>query len=525
MTLFTKMNGQNLARERFGITAICVAAMSFFVLMFMAKIVINYIDLSLTAIRFPFELDYGEGIVWQQAVMIPSESMYGDITRYPFIVFHYPPIYHLILHFLISLHAPPLIAGRSLSFAASLTIALCAAAITHHTLQETSSRPGRAIGTAVTFVAALAPWPFEVWSTLMRVDMLSIAFCFLGLLCCLRSVSRPWLLYLAVVFFVCGAFTKQTSILAPLSVLPAMWAIAPARAWRGVMLGLVLGFAAFALLEIVTSGGFLRHVLFYNINRFSIRAFLSSSRSAPYHAIFLCLAIWGLIEGWRSLHSCSQARNWPTLRAVLKTNPVARTVLTITIYFVLTTLSLMALAKSGSSFNYLVEWMEVWSIPIGLVISWKTAPIFVATAHATSRYAAAFVALALLGVQFAIIPNTWNPILTDRPLQHDWAELAQLLRSTPLPILSDDMVLLREAGHQVVWEPAIFAELASDGQWDEQLIIRLIDAKAFGLIVTDGSKGDFGYDSRYTPRVNKAIETNYSRIKVIGGYNVRRPAD
>ncbi|QIK96889.1 hypothetical protein G7076_11065 [Sphingomonas sp. HDW15A] len=55
----------------------------------------RFLDNAWFAVRYPYEIDYGEGIVWQQADMILSGTGYGDITRFPFIVFHYPPIYHL----------------------------------------------------------------------------------------------------------------------------------------------------------------------------------------------------------------------------------------------------------------------------------------------------------------------------------------------------------------------------------------------------------------------------------------------
>ena len=48
------------------------------------------------SIRYPFGLEYGEGIVWQQAALIPGPHMYGTAQDLPFIVFHYPPLYYLL---------------------------------------------------------------------------------------------------------------------------------------------------------------------------------------------------------------------------------------------------------------------------------------------------------------------------------------------------------------------------------------------------------------------------------------------
>jgi hypothetical protein len=46
-------------------------------------------------LAYPFGVDYGEGIVWQQALLIPGPRMYGSIDHLPFLVFHYPPVYQL----------------------------------------------------------------------------------------------------------------------------------------------------------------------------------------------------------------------------------------------------------------------------------------------------------------------------------------------------------------------------------------------------------------------------------------------
>ena len=56
----------------------------------------EYLGYATHAVGFPFELDYGEGIVWQQVLLIPGSRMYGDITQFPYIVFHYPPLYHAV---------------------------------------------------------------------------------------------------------------------------------------------------------------------------------------------------------------------------------------------------------------------------------------------------------------------------------------------------------------------------------------------------------------------------------------------
>src|SRR5438046_10131808 len=81
------------------------------------------------AIRYPFEINYGEGIVWQQAVLIPGSRMYSSSQSLPFIVFHYPPLYYLILHAARWLQPDYLAAGRLVSVLATLAIAPMVAAL------------------------------------------------------------------------------------------------------------------------------------------------------------------------------------------------------------------------------------------------------------------------------------------------------------------------------------------------------------------------------------------------------------
>ena len=75
-----------------------------------------------SALRDPIEIDYGEGIVWQQALLIPGPRMYGTDTALPFIVFHYPPVYHLLARAMALVVPDMLQAGRLVSEIAALSI-------------------------------------------------------------------------------------------------------------------------------------------------------------------------------------------------------------------------------------------------------------------------------------------------------------------------------------------------------------------------------------------------------------------
>src|SRR5471030_2707820 len=75
------------------------------------------------SIRYPFELDYGEGIVWQQAALIPGPRMYGSSQELPFIVFHYPPLYYLFVRAAAFFMPDMLSGGRLVSAVSAVLIA------------------------------------------------------------------------------------------------------------------------------------------------------------------------------------------------------------------------------------------------------------------------------------------------------------------------------------------------------------------------------------------------------------------
>ena len=88
------------------------------------------------------------------------------------------------------------------------------------------------------------------------------------------------------------------------------------------------------------------------------------------------------------------------------------------------------------------------------------------------------------------------------------------------------MILLLRGDKPVPWEPAIFAELARMGEWDQNLIINMIRANRFAFVIT--MPRDLpNYKGRFNPAVDAAIQGAYPDAEQIGGYLVRssRKAD
>jgi hypothetical protein len=80
---------------------------------------------------------------------------------------------------------------------------------------------------------------------------------------------------------------------------------------------------------------------------------------------------------------------------------------------------------------------------------------------------------------------------------------------------------LIRAGREVPIEMSIFRELTMRGQWDQRRLLDLIDALAFGFLVTTPDK--IYTPERYTPEMLAAIERAYPRVQSRGPYAVRYP--
>ena len=101
--------------------------------------------------------------------------------------------------------------------------------------------------------------------------------------------------------------------------------------------------------------------------------------------------------------------------------------------------------------------------------------------------------------------------------------LAARVAAAHKPIISDEMVMLLTSGKSVVWEPAIFAELASKGTWDERPLIKRIHNHEFAMFITADAGGNQMFQRRYNPAVAAAINQDYPIVSYYAGYNARLP--
>jgi hypothetical protein len=482
-------------------------------------VVAVYAAYAADVVAYPFGLDYSEGLIWQQALWITGPHMYGDISRYPFLVFEYPPLYHLAVRALATTGLDMLFAGRALSLAATIMTAGLIGAIVHHLCRGF----GRVPAAAAAFVAVLLPFtlaPVVAWSPLMRVDMLGMALTYGGIALAVRSFRNPAWLYAAMLCFVAACYTKQTFIAAPAAALLVQAVRNPRLAARAGAAGFALGGTILAALCWHTNGGFLRHILFYNINRFSLHTAISHTLVwILAYPVFAILTAGSVILCWRRL----RGQNAAPVATLIRHDELAATFALFTAYLATTIVTLAFAGKSGASINYFIEFMCLWCVWIGwaagLAVHWASS-----AAQPCQRLAACLPIM--LATQLAGVPRNLT-LLHSTQLSpahaQQAASLLERVRHSNGLLLSDDMVLVRRVNREVGLEPAILAELAANGRWDENKLIRMLQDHEFAAVVTAYGPGDPTFDARFLPRTRATLLAAYPRVETFGDYRLRLP--
>ena len=509
-------------------TRLWVAGVFAFALLALCYVFAQFLGESLTAIRFPGELDYGEGIVWEQMRLMVAGRGYGAIDGLPAIVFHYPPVFHLLTAGIAGATGfDQLAVGRSVSFGSTLMIGLLAGSIAATTVRADSSRQTALICGAIATLATFCFSPIPYWAPLMRVDMLSIALSFAGLILAMKAMTRPTVIIASAALFVAAVFTKQTAIVAPAAVFLTFLLLRPKLAWLMAASCMGIGLVALGAIMVVTDGGFLRHILLYNANRFDVsRLVLIPAAIVAHFPLFAALMI-GVASRLQAMEPRFRGtRSLSALRQRLLAAPGDAFFVLLLIYAGLAFLTTAGVAKSGSNVNYLMEWMAALAILLGIVARDAANAIFGARRlSGNGLLANPFILPLLIGVHAVMAtPLVDYTVHRSAARTAEMDSLRAMIRAAPRPVISDDMVLLIQSGAAVQWEPAIFAELASTGTWDEAPFVERVKEGQFAFFITAGTRGQRLFDSRYNPAVADAMDSAYPVKRELAGYTLHFPA-
>jgi hypothetical protein len=460
---------------------------------------------------YPFELDYGEGIVWQQAVLMPGPRAYNTSTSLPFIVFHYPPLYYLLVHAARTILPDYLAAGRLVASLATVPVALAVAGLVMIATRRPTRQPVELVIAASAGALVLCLHAFRAWGMLMRVDMPAVALTTTGLCVASWATGRFWGTTCALLLCTAAVFTKHSELPAGVAVFLVALLRNPRGALGAAAIAGAVGLAVLAFLQLRTGGGFLLNIVGYNVNPiwwgFAVDAVMPESSSLPVALLALIAAVFV----GRSLLPAGPGLR---LRAVLGRVRQLRTAeppvlcrALLLLAFVLYTLTAPALMKEGSNYNYLLSWLAVGSTLIGIML--------VELRHDASAGRWAWSATLLI----LVLTLTLQPLRLFR--EADFAQrraereaLVQEFAAARKPVASDDMAVLMRAGKQVVYEPAIATFLAATGAWDQGPLVQFIRSGGFAYMLTvDNHVGGSGWRS---PAVDAAMREAYPRVENVG---------
>ena len=485
------------------------------------------LHLCLLALGYPYQLDYGEGLVlYQSQLLAHGKSIYKAIDSFPYIFSNYPPLMQAVAGPLVALLGPSFLPGRLLSMLATLGLAV----VLYTLLREAGAGALSAIVAAFLFVGS--PYVYH-WAPLFRIDLPALFLSTMGILvlcrATLRSMANPAdavvqiphtvamlhssgstrqkslpvarrPIYLAGLLFVLALYTKQSYIAAPLAALIFLL-INNREAARHLGLSLaIFGLGPLLVLQLATGGAFVFDLFMANVNPFSLS--LLGGQVGNFvltFAAIISLAVIGLASNKPGRITSSLAR------------------LSLLDCYLLTGLATILLAgKVGAWENYFFEALFVLCLYAGLGIE--------RLSHGHSTVVHGLVPVALL-IQLGLM---WHdPRIAIRVVAEDGAAnrtLAPLIANQSGMIFSEDLGLLLVNGKDIPFYSFEYAQLAEVGRWPQTWETEALRSGRFSLVILEkGTRENPDRFRRFTRQVLSALDTGYGLVAEVGKYRVYAP--
>ena len=501
----------------------------------------------LVGMVYPYQLDYGEGIVlWFTRELARGHSIYKGLTGYPYASSNYPPVAMLLAATLMPIFGDGYAEGRLLNFASALIVAMLiyrivraetrddSRSICHSERSEESRlantrpfaplrvtewaerlpRDVRAGALAALFFIG-SPYVYH-WIPLFRVDLIGLAFAFGGVyLVWLWDADRrrqtadrrssAFYFCLFTFGFLLALYTKHTLFAAPVA---AFLAIFQRDRRVAIAFALALGItggAIYLAMDYATRGGFAFGLIESNATVFLPGQLLALLRNfATTFPVLLLLALWG----WLARVRARQA-------GVLEW------------YAAISFAALVMAGRVGAWENYFFEALAVMCVfaiqnsKFGIRNS--ELPIRI------SNFELRITNLAfpiLLLVQLLLARHdpriAVDLIARDTPANR---ELTALLTHTPGTIISEDMGALVTSGREVAYYTFQYSSLARSGKWDQSWELNGLREGMFPLAILErGTREDVDHYRRFTREFVSALDRYYARVQTIGKYEVYAPA-
>ncbi|MCS6849052.1 MAG: glycosyltransferase family 39 protein [Anaerolineae bacterium] len=448
------------------------------------------------ALTHRYPLDYGEAPLVDQAMRLArGQNIYrADISTPPFTISNYPPLYVATMAPFVALFGPSFFFGRLISIVCAWVCALCLGLIVW---QVTRDRVA-ALLSGLSFLA----FPFVVrWSSFARIDLLALALSLAALAVLARRPLDNRRIVAGALLLVAAIYTRQSyALAAPLAAF--VWVLFQENARRAFGLAAIVagvGGGLFLVLNALTGGGFYFNVVTANANAWSAdRLLWNLSQLTDTAPIFLALAVFSMaLDAQRNP---LWAMNAP--------------------YLVGSFLSFLTVGKVGSNVNYALELCAALSMAAGGVVAW-----------ARSRQAVwpGLAAIALVGVQVLHMGRIsweaeWPQLQARRDAAESLRQLEAIVAAAGDPVLADEyMGMLTLQGRPLYIQPFEVTQLALEGKWDQQPVLRGIEAKQYPLILIHYFPGADVYKERWTPQMLDAINRSYRLVGMYADTGVYQP--
>jgi hypothetical protein len=267
---------------------ILVATLSLLALLAFTGYLIIYTVYAISLFQWPYDYDQGEGFELYDAVLyLRGEWPYRDNAVFPYYASNYPPLFHLLIVPLLPVFGPRLVAGRLVSFAATL---VTAGAIAGAVRRESRDW----LLPALSGLAFLASNTVYQIGPLCRLHMTMVMFETLAVVT-LANFQHPRYgrrnLLLGMFFLLCAGYTKQLAVFTVAAALGYIFLRDVKKALlAGVGLAVVAG-GIFLLLDLATDGQWMINIIHANVNQFDYQQTVAFLRQwLRLHPVLLLLA-------------------------------------------------------------------------------------------------------------------------------------------------------------------------------------------------------------------------------------------
>ncbi len=463
----------------------------------MGAFVPQYIERARLCLMYPYQLDGEEGFILNQAISIArGESIYQPIEDYPFLVGNYPPVYPAFMSLISQGGEFSLYQGRLIALVSLLGIMIV---LFFACFSLTLNLP----------VSLLAPLLFLLsydnyeWMGYCRVDYLAVFFSVAGIGFILGCKRRAPALISATILFFLALYTKHIQFAAPVAVFFWLLLAGEKKNAFKFLIALVLsGAVALVILALASGGEIIRHLILYNANKFDFNAmrfmlihFWRFNHFLIVLAfVFLCVDVATGINGKHA--SSGQTKGAHKL---------------VTLYFVVSMLTLIGLAKAGSAPNYFIEPESA----MALFITVKSVEFFKRLKPCMIGYKVTLCIVFLVLISAHVVtlnglkPFLFSPHNPDSTDITKGRQVIRIIRAHPGDVLSEYPLFNIMTNRPVLFQPFIMSTLAGQNIWEPSDFIRDIENKKFSLIITTTEVFEKEFFFRWHPDIIKSIRAYY----------------